>query len=375
MKKVLRTIGVPGLLFAIGLVAGLLVHHQRASRAHLRAGESLGTVGHATDACISVRDEAELNQLASEIEVAKRELRVRTMPPPRAMPSRAAQDLRAAELHGRAASLIGARDTKALFGLVRELTALGEAGFAGALDILLALKEFPGEPLTAGGNNQELIRAFPSVTAGFFEWVLESPDRTPAWVRGLATWCLYHMDDVDSTELLLRALARERDPQIADSLVYYGTEGVCAGMEPLLAGAARQQKAESLRWELICSLGRLGTPESIETLSRLAESEDPELKRLSGYALAAVRPGPDSPGTIYRPKRGDSGPIGLEWGDVVVMLGQTTVSSWNQFEKGWNDWPLDQETTFTVQRRGRLVRILVTKSFGGGVATTLEEGR
>ncbi|MEK7466194.1 MAG: hypothetical protein AAB074_02160 [Planctomycetota bacterium] len=275
---------------------------------------------------------------------------------------------KAAELCAKIPALRDAGDKEALYKLLQELAALGEPGFPGALEIALLLGNDEGSPLRLVDDDPRFPEVFTPGLLAFADWALRKRDGVPPWLARLSMRGLSRAYDRDPAPPFFAYLAHCGDSANAETAVNFLRGLEVPSLAPAIADAVRgQAKNARLAWELLEGLGRIKSPVALQHFEALAASSDPAVAALGARGLATVRPPPERAALTFN---GDTTsftqPYGLDWGDVVVSLDATTLTSVDHLKDLYAKAPDGTPQILTIERDGKLMRIRVTHYKGGG---------
>ncbi|MEK7469089.1 MAG: PDZ domain-containing protein [Planctomycetota bacterium] len=261
-------------------------------------------------------------------------------------------------LRSRKAALLEARDGMGLLRLMQEFAALGEAGYADAMEISGLLREdLRGKNKKFGISRSDYFRAVGSSMVPLMKWALANPDKAPAAFRldaaGLLRW-----QDLEAGPAYLEALKIETDARVAAEMARALRGMQKPEMAADLVAAARFQAAnpDALR-RLLDAISGLPSPEADAALLGLGSDPNPILREEASLAYTALNP--PAPGvlitTLVPGSQADL--TGLKRGDVIVSYDGHDLGSFKQLRNEVSKKDPDSLTSIVVNRNGQLVTL------------------
>ena len=266
---------------------------------------------------------------------------------------------RAKQLRALIPKLLEKKDGAALMALMKELAALGEAGYAGAMQIAeIFRRQFGNGDRALGVAKVQFNKAFGAAMAPLLKWALENPEKASPWFRAHSVNMLYWISDVDAGPILLAALGKEKDANVSASMANYLEHLAKPEMVGDLLAAARSHSDRPRTLQpILDSLIAIHTTESEAALRDLAGDSDPTLR--SEAQLALIEFSPPAPGvmvTLTQPKS-QAESLGIRRGDIIVSYDGKPVESLDALRRQVMQKPGSQIVTLMVNREGQLVPI------------------
>jgi HPt (histidine-containing phosphotransfer) domain-containing protein len=273
---------------------------------------------------------------------------------------------RARALRAKIPELVEKQDGAGLLALMKELGALGEPGFKGAMEIAEILRKAFGNGDEAFGIARvQFNKAFGALTP-LMTWALANPGEASGWFRGHAVHMLFWLSDVDAAPIFLDALAKEQNPGIAQAMAGYLERLAKPGMATDLEEAARAHSDRPQTFQpLLQALVDMHSPESAASLRALAGEANPQLR--AAAELALVEHSPPAAGimiTTTRPKS-QAETVGLQKGDILVSYDGKEIKSLDELRKSVQQKPDKELVTVMVNRNGSLVPVQITGNWIG----------
>jgi predicted metalloprotease with PDZ domain len=174
------------------------------------------------------------------------------------------------------------------------------------------------------------------------------------------------VSDVDAAPIFLDAMAKEKDPAVAQALAGYLSRMAKPEMvDEMKAAIAQNEKRSQTFQPLVQALVDLHTPESGAALRDLQLSASPALA--ASLELAIVEHSPPAPGvmiTSTQPKS-QAQKVGLQKGDILMSYDGMEIKSLDQLRKAVQAKPDKEVVPLMVNRGGTLVPVQITGDWIG----------
>ncbi|KAF0246407.1 MAG: hypothetical protein FD180_765 [Planctomycetota bacterium] len=260
-------------------------------------------------------------------------------------------------------------DSEGLLALMQELAALGEPGYAAALEIAAFFESAGKSPLAIWPNDPKFRLIFNPAMLDLSAWALRHPHGVPDSFLQRALVALEECGERDFAGPLLEFLSTCETGEVSRKACDRLERIAYPSSAPAIAAALRSQaKLGHSTWDLCCILARLGSEGALRELEELAKSQDPIASADARDALAVVRPPAGREAVTASGNRsGSRYPNGVEWGDVAVSFAGTTLTSLDQLDDLYKAAPQNIPQVLIVERRGKPRRI--TLVFEANVTT------
>jgi len=357
------------LCLGAGLAAGVWFERHRAATA---AGPASARSGDATAEDV-LEPLGPPRDLGAELQTAKDQVRAlnsqvaslkgaQSAPPDPASIEAMVRDLRA-----KIPELVEKKDGLGLLSLMKELAALGPEGYRDAMDIAeIFRKEFGNGNEAFGLDKVQFNKAWSGTMVPLMTWALANSADASPWFRAKSVHMLYWVSDVDAAPIFLDAMAKEKDPGVAQALAGYLARLAKPEMVGDLQEAIHQNEKRAQTFQpMVQALVDLHTPESAAALRDLQLSAPPALA--AALELAIVEHSPPAPGimiTTTQPKS-QAQKVGLQKGDILMSYDGVDMKSLDQLRKAVQAKPDKEIVPVMVNRGGTLVPVQITGDWIG----------
>lgn len=349
------------LALAAGFAAGVLFQKSRGAAEATSVERPATATAESKPGALADTDDAPAYAAAlEEIERLKKLLPDKAARPKAAMsPEEAAA--KAAELRARIPLLVAQEDGKALLSLMKELAALGEPGYAGAMEIAEKLrKALEGKDQAWGLTSYAFDKAFGGAMVPVMQWAIGHPDGASEWFRLHSIDTLRWLPDVDSTAVFLDALASEKSVRVAQSMVDHlqglGDASAIPGLE---AAVHAQAGTPHILEDLMDELRDMKSPEAERELQVLAGDPNPAVSAEARLQLLAIHPPVAGVWISDIVPDGQAASVGLKRGDILVSYNGVDIATLGQLREELFKAPADSMVTVLVHRDGQLLPVQV----------------
>ncbi|MBI4231318.1 MAG: PDZ domain-containing protein [Planctomycetes bacterium] len=238
----------------------------------------------------------------------------------------AAAARRSAELDPRIREALGRKDGRAALDLLRQMIALGEPGYAGAIPLILQINEDMEGANTLGISMHDF---YPAVgDTDLYLFALHDPS-VDARFREFAVWGLpWVSGGAKALETYTSLLATESDPEIVDSILSSMAHipGDETKSRALIDAYGRAGTGE-LRHRIVRSLRNTEDAESETFLQSLTQDPDADLAREARFTLTYRNPPVQGFVTTRVFPNTQAAAAGLQRGDILVAYNGTPLDS------------------------------------------------
>ena len=268
---------------------------------------------------------------------------------------------KAEELKGKIKVLVEKKDGKALIKLMHELAALGEAGYAAAIEISGILsQDVEGEKGVLGISRNEFYMSFGGPMVPLMVWSMSHADDVPAGFRVGAAYALPWQRDADAGKIFLDSLKTEKNADVAKAMAENLEGLVRPEMASDLAALARANTGNpAVLMPLVQSLSGIGNEEAIGYLEQFARDENPVLKSEAEVALIAVHPPAAGLLITYTAPNSQAEVAGIRRGDVITTYNGVPVSNLDELRAEIGKTSGEELVTVMVNRKGEVVPLQI----------------
>ncbi|MEK7469740.1 MAG: PDZ domain-containing protein [Planctomycetota bacterium] len=279
----------------------------------------------------------------------------------------ASVEARVRDLRAKIPELVEKKDGAGLIAIMKELAALGPEGYRDAMDVAeIFRKEFGNGNEAFGIDKVQFNKAWSGTMVPLMTWALANAADASPWFRAKSVHMLYWVSDVDAAPIFLEAMAKEKDPGLAQALAGYLARMAKPEMVGDLEAAIRgNEKRPQTFQPMLQALVDLHTPESGSALRNLQLDASPALA--AALEIAIIEHAPPAPGimiTSTQPKS-QAQKVGLQKGDILMSYDGVEMKTLDQLRKAVQAKPDKELVPVMVNRGGTLVPVQITGDWIG----------